>query len=46
MGEYFQMFEAEAQKNPMLSPEKIKREKGEEFKVGKQVVPLIELAPK
>ena len=38
------MLEAEAQHNPMLSPEDIKISKGEDVKVEKRVFPLIESA--
>ena len=38
------MLEAVSQQNPMLSPEDIKRSKGEEVKVEKRVFPLIESA--
>ena len=42
----FQVLEAEAQQTPMMSPEGIKRVKGEGIKAEKLVIPLIEIAPK
>ena len=41
----FQVLEAEAQQNPMLLPEDIKRAKGEGVKAKKRFIPLIKVYP-
>ena len=45
-GDIFQVLEAEDQQTPMLSLEGIKRAKGKGVNTDKQVVTLIEVAPK
>ena len=41
----FQVIEAEAINNPILSPEGIRREKGEDQKPPHQPLPLVEIIP-
>ena len=44
-GNIFLVLEEEAHQTPMLSPEGIKRAKGEGVKTEKRVIPLIEASP-